>query len=123
MRRDQWKPAAFGRPQWRQRAVSRLPSQIWRAGHESAFFTISLPCRSSSFFPVERRDGAEQRNAAPRQDAFLDGGAGGMQRIVDPVLPLLRLDLGGAADADHRNAPASLASPEPHSIQGWGTPA
>ena len=56
----------------------------------------------------ERLDGAQQRDAAARQDAFLDRGAGRMHRVVDAILALLHLDLGRAADADHRDAAGEL---------------
>ena len=46
----------------------------------------------------------EQHDAAARDDAFLDRGAGRIERVVDAVLALLHLDLGGAADANDRNA-------------------
>ena len=59
----------------------------------------------------ERLGSAEQGNAAAWQDAFFDGSARGMQRVVDAVLALLDLDLGGAADADHCNAARELGKP------------
>src|SRR5579862_8615335 len=52
--------------------------------------------------------GAQKRDAAARQDAFLDRGAGRMHRVIDAILALLHLDLGGAADADHRDAAGEL---------------
>ena len=55
--------------------------------------------------------GAQQRDAAARQDAFLDRGAGRMHRVVDAVLALPDLDLGRAADADHRHAAGELGEP------------
>src|SRR5665647_2538815 len=58
--------------------------------------------------PLEGFGGAQQRDAAARQDAFLDRGAGGMHRVIDAILALLHLDFGGAADADHRNAAGQL---------------
>src|ERR1017187_10162877 len=58
--------------------------------------------------PLEGLGGAQQRDAAARQDAFLDRGAGGMHRVIDAILALLHLDLGSAADADHRNAAGEL---------------
>ena len=60
---------------------------------------------------LERLDGAQQRHAAARHDAFLDGGAGRMQRVVDAVLALLHLDLGGAADLDDGDAAGELGQP------------
>src|SRR5258706_104368 len=51
---------------------------------------------------VEHAGGIEQRHAAARDDAFLDRGAGRVHRVVDAILALLHLDLGGAADPDHR---------------------
>ena len=57
---------------------------------------------------VERGDGAQQRHAAARRNAFLDRRAGGVEGVVDAVLLLLDLDLGRAADADHRDAAREL---------------
>ena len=59
----------------------------------------------------ERLGGVEQRDAAAGDDAFLDRGAGRVHRVVDAVLALLHLDLGGAADADHRDAAGELGQP------------
>src|SRR5690349_5149920 len=47
---------------------------------------------------VERRDGLEERGAATGDEALLDGRAGRRERVLDPVLLLLELDLGGRAD-------------------------
>src|SRR3546814_2672108 len=52
----------------------------------------------------ERLHRMQQRDAAARDDAFLDGRAGRVHRVVDAVLALLHLDLGRPADADHRHA-------------------
>ena len=57
---------------------------------------------------LQRLGGIEQGGAAARDDAFLDRGLGGVQRVVDAVLALLDLDFRGAADADHRNAAGQL---------------
>ena len=54
---------------------------------------------------------ARQRHAAARHNAFLDRGTRGVQPIIDAVLALLHLDLGRAADADHRNATGQLRQP------------
>ena len=58
--------------------------------------------------PLERLGGAQQRDAAARQDAFLDRGAGRVHGIIHAVLALLHLDFGGAADADDGNAAREL---------------
>ena len=50
----------------------------------------------------------QQRHAAAGDDAFLDRGAGCVQRVLDAVLLLLHFDLGCAADADHRDAAREL---------------
>src|ERR1039458_5603932 len=42
----------------------------------------------------------EQRDTAARHDALLERGAGGLQRVLDAVLLLLHLGLGGRADLD-----------------------
>src|SRR5205823_9480642 len=50
----------------------------------------------------------EQRSATAGDNALLDSGAGRMKRVVDAVLALLDLDLGGTADLDHGNAASEL---------------
>src|SRR6266536_3313995 len=51
---------------------------------------------------AERLGRAQQRDAAARQDALLDRGAGRVERVIDAVLALLHLDLRLAAAADDR---------------------
>src|SRR5205085_8074414 len=60
---------------------------------------------------LDRLLAAQQRDAAARHDAFLDRGAGRIERVLDAVLLLLDLDLGRAADADHRDAARELREP------------
>src|SRR5690606_7854622 len=50
----------------------------------------------------------QQRRAAAGDDAFLDRRTGGVKGVVDAVLLLLHLDLGRAADADHRDTAGEL---------------
>ncbi len=65
----------------------------------------------SAFSLLERPARVEQRHAAAGDDAFLDRGLGRVHRVVDAVLALLHLDLGRAADADHRDAAGQLRQP------------
>src|SRR5580700_1342949 len=51
---------------------------------------------------------AQERNAAAGYDAFFDGRTGRMHRVINAILALLDLDLGRAADADHRDAARQL---------------
>src|ERR1700756_3799165 len=57
---------------------------------------------------LEMLGGTKQGDAAAWQDAFLDRRTGRMHRVIDAVLALLHLDLGRAADADHRDAARKL---------------
>src|SRR4051794_38613654 len=57
---------------------------------------------------LELLGGTEQGDAAARDDAFLDRRAGRMHRVINAILALLHLDLGRAADADHRDAACEL---------------
>src|SRR5713226_2050911 len=57
---------------------------------------------------LELLGSTEQGDAAARYDAFLNRRAGRMHRVINAVLALLHLDLGGAADADHRDAAGEL---------------
>src|SRR5674536_258351 len=44
-------------------------------------------------------------------DAFLDRRASGRDRVLQPVLALLELDLGGRSDADHADAAGQIGQP------------
>src|SRR4051812_29795133 len=57
---------------------------------------------------VDRLDRLEQRHAAARHDALLEGRAGGLQRVLDAVLLLLHLRLGGRADLHDGDAAGEL---------------
>ena len=57
-----------------------------------------------SFDLIEHLLATDQSYAAAGQDALLDSRASRVQRIVDAILLLLHLDLGGTADLDHGNA-------------------
>src|SRR3954447_1359574 len=61
---------------------------------------------------LERRaDGVCQRHAATRQQTLLDGCLRVAHSVLDAVLALLQLDLGGGADLDHRNTAGELRQP------------
>ena len=49
--------------------------------------------------------------AAARQDAFLDRGASRVHRVIDTILTLFDLDLGGTTDPDYRGAAGKLGKP------------
>src|SRR4029077_358407 len=57
---------------------------------------------------VERRDRLQEGGAAAGDEALFDGRAGRRERILDAVLLLLELDLGGRADLDDRDAAGQL---------------
>src|SRR3989344_5314421 len=59
----------------------------------------------------ERFQRAQQRGAAAGKDSFLDRRGGRVERVVDAVLLLLDLDLGRAADTDHRDTARELGEP------------
>ena len=52
--------------------------------------------------------GTQQRHAAARNDAFFNGCAGCVQRVVDAVLAFLDFDFRRAADLDDGNAASKL---------------
>ena len=60
---------------------------------------------------VERGDRIDQGHPAAGHDAFLDRGAGGAERILDPVLLLFQLGFGGRADLDDRHPAGELGQP------------
>src|ERR1700730_10603751 len=57
---------------------------------------------------VQRLPGTQQSDAAPGKDAFLDRGPGSVHGIINAILALLHLDLGGTADADHCDSTCEL---------------
>src|SRR3977135_3861003 len=58
--------------------------------------------------PLEMFRGTQQGDAAARHDAFFNRRTGRMHRVIDAILALPYLDLGRAADADHRDAAGEL---------------
>src|SRR5215213_230459 len=57
---------------------------------------------------VQRREGIDQSDAATGDDAFLNSGASRAQGVLDAVLLLLELSLGGRTDLDHCHAAGQL---------------
>ena len=73
--------------------------------------TISMPYFWSSLSrPSFGQDqaGAGQRDAAARNNAFLNGRTGRVQRVVNAILALLHLNLGRTTDADDGHAASQL---------------
>ena len=60
---------------------------------------------------VERRRGVDESRTATGDDALLDRRAGGRDGVLDAVLALLELDLGGRADLDDADAAGKLGQP------------
>src|SRR5713226_1863608 len=60
---------------------------------------------------VEGLPAPQERDTAARHDALLDRGAGRVQRVLDPGLLVLHLDLSGRADIDHRDPARELREP------------
>src|SRR5579859_6287892 len=60
---------------------------------------------------LDRVGSVQQRDATARHDALLEGRAGGLQGILDAMLLLLHLRLGGSADLDHRDTAGQLRQP------------
>src|SRR6202040_3804828 len=56
----------------------------------------------------DRLFGAQQRDTAARHHTFLHRRAGGIEGVLDAVLFLPDLDLGGTADANDRDAAGEL---------------
>ena len=90
-------------------------SASWRSGSSSARRTIRAPVRSSSsrrrgavLADRDGRGGLQQRDAAAGHDALLERRAGRLQGVLDAVLLLLHLRLGGRADLDDGDAAGEL---------------
>src|SRR5215831_8930623 len=83
------------------RRLQRTPDDV------DADFLIAVLGRQ----PLEGLGGIEEGDTTTRDDAFLDRGPRRVGSVIDPVLPLLHLDLGGAADPDHRDTTGELCQP------------
>src|SRR5262249_46166798 len=59
----------------------------------------------------DRLGGVQQRDAAARDDALLERGAGRRDGVLDPVLLLLHLGLGRSTDLDDGHAARELGQP------------
>src|SRR6516162_8847218 len=75
------------------------------------FFFFFNDTATTEIYTLSLHDALPIFDAATRQNAFLDRGPGRMHRVIDAILPLLDLDLGGTADADHRHAAGKLCQP------------
>src|SRR5580698_781731 len=60
---------------------------------------------------ADRRLGAQQRDAAARNDAFLNGGLRRVHGVLHAILLLLDLNLGRAADTDDGDAAGEFGEP------------
>ena len=69
----------------------------------------SSPVRSS--FSNAVAGGVGQRHATTGEQALFDGGLRVANGVLDAVLALLELDLGGRADLDDRNTAGQLGQP------------
>ena len=85
-------------------------SAIWRSGSSSARRTMraGLLVVDADGVEVDRVDGLQQRDAAAGHDALLERRAGRLQRVLDAVLLLLHLRLGGRADLDDGDTAGEL---------------
>src|SRR6266508_1810329 len=86
--------------------LARRPGERLAHDLDAGFLVVVLRTYLLQYFA-----GAQECDAAAWQDAFLDCGAGRVHRVVDAILALLHLDLGGPADADHCNAAGELRQP------------
>ena len=60
---------------------------------------------------LDRLAGPDEGGAAAGDDALLDGGAGRREGVLDAVLLLLQLDLGGGADLEDGDAAGQVGQP------------
>ncbi len=89
--------------------MSPMPPMPPPPGMDGAFFSGFSAIIASVVISRPAIEAASCRaDAAARDDAFLDRGAGRMHRVVNAILALLDLDLGRTADADDRNAAGQL---------------
>src|SRR5437016_3085939 len=84
--------------------ADRLPERPRH--HPGAHFLVAL-----GHYPVDSLGRAQQRHAAARDDALLDGRSRRIQRVLDARLLLLHRRLGGRPDLDHRHAAGQLRQP------------
>src|SRR5262249_48825976 len=94
-------------------------SAICRTGDSSALSTMLMPAWTSELSLVILPTAFLARSSATPPPGTMPsstvapfpGRAGGVERVLGPILLLLPLDLGGAADADHRNAAREFGEP------------
>src|SRR5204863_6821666 len=60
---------------------------------------------------LDRLLGVQERDPAARDDALLERRPGRLQRIIDALLLLLHLGLGGGADLDYGDRAGELREP------------
>ena len=72
---------------------------------------FSSPSRLGEQLLLDLVGRVQERHAAARDDALLERRASRLQGVLDAVLLLLHLGLGGSADLDHRDAAGELRQP------------
>src|ERR1700730_13396746 len=85
------------------RDLARRPGQCLAHDLDAGLLVVVLGAQA-----LELLGGAQQGDAAARDDAFFHGRTGRMHRVINAILALLDFDFGGAADADHRDAAGEL---------------
>src|SRR5450755_3889732 len=83
-----------------------LPQRLLERAHND--LGSGLLVRLLDRVDLDRRLRGQQRDAATRNDALLEGGPGRLQRVLDAVLLLLHLRLGGRPDLDHGDSAREL---------------
>ena len=84
-----------------------LERRLERLGDDAGAGGLVAAAASSATFE-HRGLRTQQRDAAAGHDALFDGRLGGRHGVLDAVLLLLELDLGGGADLEHGDAAGQL---------------
>src|SRR4051812_6633830 len=92
------------------RVVGELPERLLERAEDDVRPRLLVALEELEAL-LDRVGRVQQRDAATRDDALLESRAGCLQRVLDPVLLLLHLRLGGCADLDHCNAAGELRQP------------
>ena len=87
------------------RVVRELPNRLLERTRDDAG---TGPLVALIGVELDRRDGVHERDAAAGDDPLLECRSSGLERVLDAVLLLLHLRLGGSADLDDGDAAGQL---------------
>src|SRR5581483_2768453 len=90
------------------RVGRELPERLLERAEDDLRTRLLVTLEGAEHLVADRVRGVDERDAATGDLTLLEGRTSSLQRVLDAVLLLLHLGLGGRADLDHRDTAGQL---------------